>query len=264
MKKILIGCGIAATLGVIAFVAIFAGVFFFTSGAATAADEFFALIANGDTTGAFAATAEEFRATTTQADFERYLESTSLTRFESASWSNRSVENNRATLSGTITTRDGGQIPITVGLVRESGQWRVLSVKKADAGLTTETGSATSRSVPDDAACEAMTRATVTAFAEAVTTEDFAGFYAGSSALWQSQTSPAELRQAFASFVDQQIDLRFLADETPVFSRAPSIDEQGALQLAGYYATERGQVQFELSYVYEHPEWKLIGIHVNL
>jgi hypothetical protein len=267
MKNVLIGCGVAILLAILALVALFGSIFFFTSGAADAADAFFARIAEGDIEGAYASTAEEFRADTPVEEFGAFLETTALSRFESATWNSRSVENNRATISGTITTTDGGRIPMTVGLVKEQGEWRVLSVKKADAGLVPETAPVdptAGRTVPDDATCEALARDAMASFAGAVVAGDFTTFHEDISLLWRSQTTPEALEGAFSSFIDQGIDLRFLADEPLAFSEPPSLDEQGVLRLVGYYGTADGRVSFDYSFVYEHPEWRLIGIQVDV
>ncbi|MEO6971646.1 MAG: hypothetical protein ABI217_12220 [Chthoniobacterales bacterium] len=47
-----------------------------------------------------------------------------LTDYASVFWSNREIKNDRAHLEGSVTTRAGGTIPLTMELVKENGAWK--------------------------------------------------------------------------------------------------------------------------------------------
>jgi len=73
-----------------------------------------------------------------------------------------------------------------------------------------------------------------------------------------------EFKNAFISFIEQDIDLTTLKDMEPVISDAPRIDpETGALLVKGYYSSQPSVTNFDLKYIYEHPNWKLAAINVN-
>ncbi|HOW97575.1 MAG TPA: hypothetical protein P5567_06525 [Kiritimatiellia bacterium] len=250
-------------LGIVVVVAILIALLFFaTSGLPKAADEFFSLVREGKVGEAYLATAAEFRAATGEEEFSAFLRDSALGQYASASWPTRAIENNRGRLEGTVTTRDGGQIPVELDLVKEGGAWKILNLRKAAAGLAQ--GGASTVEIPPDAELQRMTSEAIGLLAEAINKNDFSGFRAHISQLWQSQVTEEQLREAFKEFAEKQIDLAPLKSQTPVFSQKPAVDENGALNLRGYYATTPDQVRFELSFIYEHPQWKLssIGLHL--
>lgn len=258
MKKFgIVLLGIVVVIGVL-----IALLFVATSGLPKAADEFFTLVGQGKIGEAYLATAAEFRAATSEEEFAAFLRDSALGGYASASWSTRSIENNRGQLKGTVTTRDGGQIPLEMDLVKEGDAWKILAVRKAAAGLVE--GGASTVEIPPDAELQRLASESVGLLAEAINRNDFGGFRAHVSRLWQSQVTEEQLREAFKEFMEKRIDLTPLKNETPVFSQKPALDENGALNLQGYYATSPDQVRFELSFIYEHPQWKLssIGLHL--
>ena len=257
MKKAGIGClVIVVILAVIVGVALFA-----TSDLPKAADALFSLVAQGRVDEAYQSTAAEFRAATSAEDFASFLESTALAGYQSASWTSRSVKNNTGELEGTITTKDGGQIPVTIDLVKEGGDWKILALRKAGAGLITPTAEP---DLPPDAEVQRLTAEAMAQLDTALRGNDFTGFHQGISKLWQEQITPAELQTIFATFVERGIDLSPLAAETPVFSQKPFVNEDGVLTLEGYYTVQPGPVYFRLKYIYEHPQWKMLGINVSI
>ena len=256
MKKAGIGCLIVlVVLAVIIGVALFA-----TSDLPKAADAFFEQVGAGRLDQAYQATAEEFRAATTPGDFEAFMKGSALAEFKSASWSSRSINNNTGKLEGTITTKDGGQIPVEMDLVKESGAWKVLALRKAQAGVSVKDAAP---AVPPEADLQSLAGKALALLEEAIRTQDFTAFHGGVSKLWQTQTSPEALKAAFQSFIDLQVDLAPALKQAATFSQAPAINEDGVLVLEGYYAVEPQPVYFTLKYIYEHPRWELLGVNVK-
>src|SRR5262245_57548859 len=135
MKKgLLIGCGVAGTLGLLCcggFAAIFYTAFALTGPAVTATDDLLALLRDGKTTEAYRSTAKSLQSQQSEAEFTQAVQRLGVTDYASSSWLSRNIENNEATLEGTVTTRGGRSIPLTVKLVKEDGGWKVLSLKGA-------------------------------------------------------------------------------------------------------------------------------------
>ena len=100
-----------------------------TAPLADAADQLFAQIARGDVGGAYASTASALRARHTEEEFADLVEQLGLTGYVSSSWPNRHLTTNEATVTGTVQTRDGRTIPLTVKLVHEGGKWRVSEIQ---------------------------------------------------------------------------------------------------------------------------------------
>jgi hypothetical protein len=134
VKKVLMI--VAAVVGglVVLGVIVIGGVFYFTSGAVDAGERFLALLAQDRIEEAYASTATSFRGQQTEASFAAAVRAIGLTRYESASWSNREIQNDRARLEGSVTTTDGGTIPLTVTLVSEGDEWKVLGLSTPMAG----------------------------------------------------------------------------------------------------------------------------------
>ena len=118
--------------------------------------------------------------------------------------------------------------------------------------------------IPSDKELKTLTRDSLLAFNKAVAAKDFTGFIAQVSKLWQEQVTAAQLADIFKVFIEQKIDVAFVADSEPVFETAPAIDGDGVLVLKGHYDTKPNKIEFGLKYIYEKPAWKLFGIDVHV
>ena len=118
--------------------------------------------------------------------------------------------------------------------------------------------------VPARKELNALALDSVTAFDKAVKAQDFTAFHKQISKLWQEQITPDQLKSAFQTFIDQQMDLAGAAQVDPVFEPAPSIDDDGVLTLEGDYPTAPNKIRFRLKYMNEKSGWKLLGIKLNV
>lgn len=259
-KALLIGCPLSALVGVAAIAGFVFLIFSLTRGATDAANRFLALSAEGKHHEAYLATAGAFRAQQDEPGFVSMIGRLGLDDYASASWPSRSVVNDEATLEGTVTTKSGGAIPITIKLIKEQGEWKVLALSGPQAGVQ---AALVGKQIPPDDELRRLTTDTLLEFNEAIQAQDFTQFHAGVSTLWQRQITPEGLKDAFRAFADQEVDIAAIGEVAPVFTEPPALDENELLVLEGYYPTHPTQVAFELKYTYEHPEWKLFGISVG-
>jgi hypothetical protein len=130
--------------------------------------------------------------------------------------------------------------------------------------LAVSLAAAWAQDIPAPDQIHALVKATMLDFALAVKAKDFSGFHKNIAKFWQAQTSATELAQIFKSFIDQEIDLTVLDDLEPAYSRKPALNSQGWLAVGGAYATKPSAVNFILKYKKEGPDWKLVGIEVNV
>jgi len=100
--------------------------------------------------------------------------------------------------------------------------------------------------------------------ARAINSKDFSKFYNATAKVWQSQTTPEALKENFIKYIEQNVDLTFVKDNSPEFSEKPSIDESGRLILKGYYPNQPSRLSFTIKFIRQESEWKLVGIHVSL
>lgn len=262
MKKVFVIVG-SIVVGLAVLAGVIVGlVFWFTGGAVDATDNFLALIAQDKVEEAYQSTATAFRSQQDAATFAQLVTNIGLTRYVSASWSNREIQNNRATLEGSVTTADGGTIPLTIGLVSEGGDWKVLSLTTPMAGAAIADGGKRTVAAPDDNTVRRLVNQTMRSFSQALQRNDFAPFYATISDRWQAQIDQAGLSRAFQPLIDQKTNFGNIDNLEPTLGAPPSIDQDGLLVAAGFYPTEPHRARFELTYIYEAPAWKLFGIHV--
>ena len=258
MKK---GCliALAAAFALVALVLVF--VFWLTRDAVASADNFLALIGQNKIAAAYQESSATLRGQQTQEAFAQSVQGLGLTDYASIFWSNREVKNDRAHLEGSVTTRAGGKIPLTMELVKENGAWKVIYLSAPRAGVAAEQSG---KPMPSDEKSKALIRETLLAFNQAVAEKRFAGFHEQISRTWQEQITPEKLQDIFADFIEKQIDISSIKDVEPILTDPPEIDSNGILILQGYYPAHPASVNFRLKYLYEHPAWKLFGIQVNV
>jgi len=262
-RKWLIGCGAASVLGLALFIGLgivfVAGVFALTRPVVDASEQFLSLLGQGKITEAYASAADGFRARQDESSFTDAVKQLGLTDYSSATWRSRQIDNQEGTAEGTVVTKGGGTKSISIRLVRESGTWAVLGVRYGGVDLATINAAAVP---PQNADLERMAAEALVDFNQAVRGRDFTAFYGKLSDLWQQQTSPEQLRQAYQVFIDKDIDIGGITLAKPRFSRA-DVNDKGLLVVTGEYPTKPSRVRFELEYAREN-KWKMAGLSVSV
>jgi hypothetical protein len=253
-QRFLIGLG-AVFVGACGLIAL---VWQLTAVLADTANGFFLALRAEDQAKARSYLAQDFRASTSDEELRRFVERSALADYESATWTSRSIENSTGKLEGTIVTRGGGSIPMSISFVREKGEWKILAVRKPDAGILTDDP----RPQPNRADQARLASETTQRFADAVTRQDFTQFHLASAVMWQQQGSAEKLNEAFRSFNEPGIDLRQLSGD-PKITNA-SFDEDGAFVIAGTYPYGQNQFEFRYRFIYETVDWKLVGVSAYL
>src|SRR5262245_24513409 len=104
---IAVGCGAVVLLGAAACAGLVWWVFSLTKPAADAGDQFFALLAQGKTHDAYLASSSAWQTREDEEAFTAGLRKLGLTDCASVTWTSRQINNNQATLQGTMTTKQG-------------------------------------------------------------------------------------------------------------------------------------------------------------
>src|SRR5262245_8448973 len=143
-KSWLIGCGIAAVLGLAVCAGVgvlvysgFKGVMAMSQPVVDGAEEFLGLLGQGKIAEAYASTANGFRTQQDKASFTAAVKQLGLTEYASASWNNRQFQNQTGSVEGTVTTKSGGTAPAALQLVNEEGKWKVAGVRYGGVDLVT-------------------------------------------------------------------------------------------------------------------------------
>ncbi len=257
MKKFLkIILGIVLVIGTIIGV-----VFYFTSGMVDKADQFFVAASEGRMDEAETFLSDGFKLATPRDRLVDFLTNSTLREYQSGSWSSRSISGSTARLEGTVTTRSGGAVPITIEFVKELGEWKILSIKRKPAGISSPSVQV---EVPSPEKQLALIKNTIALFALGINDRDFSELISSSSIDFQQKYSPEQLKQSFSSWIDQTIDLSVLNKLRPEQTAEPAIDSNGILSLKGKYPTEPSLFTYNLSYTYEGNDWKMVGLKANL
>ncbi|NOT48018.1 MAG: hypothetical protein HOP17_09775 [Acidobacteria bacterium] len=120
--------------------------------------------------------------------------------------------------------------------------------------------------VPSEAQLQEMTRTTILDFNAAIKSGDFTNFHRTVSKPFQKQASPEKMADAFKVFTEAKIDFDEVQTLPATYSPPASIQRASGvkhLQVLGYYETSPRTMKFDLKYIPEGKDWKLIAIEVN-
>ncbi len=119
--------------------------------------------------------------------------------------------------------------------------------------------------LPEDDELVAIIRETLLDFDKAVKSEDFTEFYNKSSEPFQESISPRRMKSKFQKFIDGKADISGIDDLEPDYETDPKISKQGktsVLEVKGEFPTKPRPSKFELKYIPEGKDWKVISIQV--
>ena len=142
--------------------------------------------------------------------------------------------------------------------VNEKSAWKLIGIK-VDAKPSGVAGK-----LPTIEEANALVRDSLAAFNAAVQTKSFVDFHKQIAVMWQKQVTPDRLAELFGGFIKAGVNIAGVARMEPDFDKPPAIDENGILELKGSYPTRPSKVMFDLAYLYEANEWKLVKINVNV
>ena len=130
------------------------------------------------------------------------------------------------------------------------------SYKKADASKA---------ELPSDDEMQDMVRRTLLDFNDALQKEDFTDFHKTISKVWQKQVTPDKFKESFQDFIDGNADLSSISSMNANFTSPNAITTSTGvktLETRGDYPTTGRKTEFELKYIPEGKEWKLIFLKV--
>lgn len=130
------------------------------------------------------------------------------------------------------------------------------SYTKADASKT---------QIPTEDELQDMSKKTLLDFNDALQKEDFTDFHRSVSKVWQKQITPEKFKESFQGFIDGNADMSGIRDKQATFTSPAEITKSTGvktLEVKGEYDTFPNDTTFELKYIPEGKEWKLIGIRV--
>ena len=118
--------------------------------------------------------------------------------------------------------------------------------------------------IPTEATLQFLATKSFLDLDQAIRANDFRTFHSSIAEIWKNETTVQELSKAFQDAVNARVRLQGVTEVLPIFDRRPTFDENGVLVLSGHYPMSPLSLDFQLGYVYDAPEWKLVGISFNL
>lgn len=252
---------VLAVIGTLALLLALAigGAFYFTSGITQVSEDFFAALRRGDDAAARELLSQEFLAASSQERLQAFLAG-DMRRVTSTHWSSRKVENRLGHLEGELGTQDGGRIPVSITLVKEDAGWRIQHIlRKAGSGL-----SGPVPTIPEETVQLGLVRSAMADFVISLNSGDMSHFHATVSDMFRTQFSVAQLNQAYRAVINYGADWSELNSLQPRIEQAPSINDDGVLVLAGSYPTQPNATRFQIKYVQELGQWKVLGLNLNI
>jgi hypothetical protein len=142
--------------------------------------------------------------------------------------------------------------------------WRVFEIIVNDlSGKQFNLTKVKNFTIPANEQLTALVNRTMKPFALGVQGQNFGTFYADVSTLMMVQHTPAKLLQAFKGFAEVP-ELSQISRQAPVLEEGSHIDKDGVLKVGGHYPTQPEATTFELAYIREQNDWKLLGINVAM
>lgn len=242
-----------------------------------AAKQFFGRLAAGEAEKAYSEGAFTFQAQQTPKAFAQSVKELGLSPEDSYTWDPPEITGDEARTRVEVAAKSGRKLTFIVTLVRESGAWRVHSLRNPRSEGSTRTenrftvvgkgaafSDAQSQRMPEEAEIKQMILTTLAKFDEAVQQKSFGDFYTGVSIAWQKQLTVGQLERAFAPFINAGVRIGGLNEADMQLDGPPMINTEGILVINGHFNTAPYRVYFGMKFVYELPHWKLFGLDVNL
>jgi hypothetical protein len=163
---------------------------------------------------------------------------------------------NQMKLDGQTFRRSGG--------FSSSGNDETTSITNRGAKTEDDDNAAPNAEMPDDVELQSLAKTTLLDFNSAVQAEDFSSFHGSASSYFQEQFPIAKLEQTFAPFVEKKVDIGKISGMQARLK--PSMEEQNGIQVlnvTGSYPTAP-TTSFDLKYVQEDVDWKLLSINVRV
>lgn len=159
--------------------------------------------------------------------------------------------------------------PMKIDKAPANGEMTIDGIvyKKSGGGSTSSNDS--KPEIPSKDKLQTLVKTTFLDFNDAVQGEDFTDFHKKIAKVWRDTSTPEKLAEAFKSFTDDKENYNFKRAVAPldaVFTPDPVIEkvsDMDALIVKGHYPTKPARANFELKYVMDDGNWKLIGINVK-
>jgi len=129
---------------------------------------------------------------------------------------------------------------------------------------TADKARAQAAAAPSAVVLETLIKRYLLAFNHANLTGNYAVFHALLHPRFSSRFSPDQLSEIFTVFRRKKVDLGIIATMKPHITPPPRVDDQGRLQVTGWFPTRPSRVLFRVIFRRDGRTWKLTSIRVSV
>lgn len=141
----------------------------------------------------------------------------------------------------------------------------------SNTAANTKTETTSSSEVPSNSVVEGLVKDTISQFADAVDSGNFADLHSKASTDFQSSYTVDQMATAFKSYTDKKrvvVPILEKADDMDAkFKADPSLRSEKGLKILmaeGEFATKPAKTRFDFEYVNRGGEWKLLKLVINI
>lgn len=143
----------------------------------------------------------------------------------------------------------------------ENDTWRLVWIYVNTTPLT-DTVTA-SKNMPSEQEQIQLLANTLLVLDEGIQQNNFSQLYREAAQSFKSMYSEEDVQQMFSALSVMKMDFSVPDEFLPEFDQPVRVDEDGLLRMKGAYDNRDGQRYFEMNYVLEKGIWKMAAIHVN-
>ena len=170
---------------------------------------------------------------------------------------------NQMKIDGQTFRRSGGSAPpnSTTGRTTNSTRNRTTTT---DDNSEDSPRSTQDPDLPDDAELQTLVKTTLLDFNSGIQSGSFDSFHSSTASDFQQQVTTAQIEKKFSEFIRRKIDISDISNKQANIK--PSFEDQNGIKIlnanGSYPSTPK--VDFELKYIQEDVEWKLLFINVKI
>jgi hypothetical protein len=117
--------------------------------------------------------------------------------------------------------------------------------------------------VPSDDEQEVLIKTTLMTFNDANLTGNYTVLYDKASKPFRAQLTVQKLVDSFKAFREKKVNLASIVSADMDAGNKATINNDGVLNLKGKFKDDEKRIRFDLNFVHEDGDWKLLGIDVN-
>jgi len=248
--------------------------FWLTSGLVDTANSFFNDLQQKNYKDAYQQyTSQTFKNSMNFDQFKEFIEKTKLDEITDENWIERETKNSFGKIKGTITLQNGEKKPIIIFFKKVNEEWKIekISTDISNFMKSEEDNNIPSLSIsmPNNKELITLVKNDIKIFTESIQNNNMNLLYNHISKNWQKTITPEDFRKSFLPLIEyakKGLNFTLLNQQTPIIENK-KLDKLNIMEIKVLYKGMplglNENLEFDLKYINENKEWKLIGIFLK-